>query len=66
MRFERYRRWIVAASAAPLLAACYGSACTADTLRDVASGLSEAADRVDDEDRDKDLGDYLVDLVEDL
>ena len=58
-------RLITAALAAPLLAACYGGACTADVIRDVASELEDVADDIDGSDRDMHFGDYLTDLVED-
>ena len=56
---------IKAGLAASLLGACYGNACTVDVMRDVASGLEDVADDIDDSDRDMDFGDYLADLVED-
>ena len=50
----------------PLMASCYAGGCTADVLRDVATGLEDAANDIDGEDRDVDLGDFLSDLVDGL
>jgi hypothetical protein len=50
----------------PLLSLYNLASCQANFMRDVAGDLDRRADRLDGQDDDLDLGDYLADLVDDL
>ena len=50
----------------PMLSLYNLASCQANLMRDVADDFDKRADRLDGEDDDLDLGDYLADLVEDL
>lgn len=50
----------------PMLSLYNLASCQANLMRDVADDIDSRADRLDGEDDDLDLGDYLADLVEDL
>ena len=51
---------------APLMTVYAFGSCSADTLRDTADILDNAARDIDGEERDVDLGDWLADELEDL
>ena len=50
----------------PMLGLYNLASCQADTLRNVARDLDERANKIDGEEDDLDLGDYLADLVDGL
>jgi|WetSurMetagenome_2_1015567.scaffolds.fasta_scaffold905049_1 hypothetical protein len=67
MKWKRnVARWIRAVLMAPLLAMYASDGCTtASAMRDVASGLDDAADEIDGGQGDKDVGDVISDWVDD-
>ena len=50
----------------PMLSLYNLASCQANLMRDVADDIDKQANRLDGEEDDLDLGDYLADLVEDL
>ncbi len=64
MKKKRGRVWKILALL-PVATVCSHSTCQSDALRQVASELDQQADDLDGS-SDRDLGEFLSDLVEDL
>lgn len=63
---RKLMNWLKAAVMAPLAAAYATGGCTANALRDTADVFENAANDIDGDQREVDLGDWLADELEEL